>query len=175
MIAAIVHGPLGRLVPLAFLLLSLQTTVFADVRPAGVALQLMTAFAAAVGVAGGPERGMLAGFVCGVLFDLGTGGPLGSSAITMGVAGMVAGSVAFLRIEIEWWVAAGFVALGAAVGELAVPVVRTFIGDDDVFSAHLWTIVPVVALAAAVMSPVLVPAGRWCLRIVASEWKVPGV
>lgn len=173
MIAALVQGPLGRLVPVAFLLLALQTTLFADVRPAGVALQVMLAFAAAAGVAGGPERGMLAGFVCGLLFDLGTGTPLGSSSITMGLAGLVAGSVAYLNIDVHWWLAMVFVAFGAAVGELAVPAVRFIIGEEGVFTPRLYTIVPVVAIAAAAMSPLLVPVGRWCLRMGRVEWKVP--
>ncbi len=173
MIAALVQGPLGRLLPVAFLLLALQTTLFAEVRPAGVALQLMLGFAAAAGVAGGPERGMLAGFVCGLLFDLGAGSPLGSSSITMGLAGLVAGSVAFLNIDVHWWLAMIFVGIGAAVGEFAVPVLRLVIGETEVFTPQLLTVVPVVAAAAAIMSPALVPLGRWCLRIGRVEWKVP--
>lgn len=173
MIAAIVQGPLGRLVPVAFMLLAVQTTLFDEVRPAGVALQLMLGFAAAVGVAGGPERGMLAGFVCGLLFDLGTGAPLGSSAITMGLGGVIGGTVAFLNVEMRWWLAAIFVAVGAAAGELAVPVVRIVTGQENVFDGRLFLVVPVVAIAAAAFSPILVPLGRWCLRIGRSEWKVP--
>ncbi len=173
MIAALVRGPLGRLVPVAVVLLALQTTLFVDVQPFGVVLQLLTAFAAAAGVAGGPERGMLAGFLLGLMFDLGTGAPLASSSLTMGLAGLVAGSVTFLNIELRWWLSAGFVALGAAVGEFAVPVVRYVIGQEDVFSEHLYTIVPVVAVGAALLSPLLVPLGRWCLLIGKVEWKVP--
>lgn len=173
MIAAIVQGPIGRLVPVAFLMLSIQTTVLAELRPAGVALQLLLGFSAAVGVAGGPERGMLAGFVCGLLFDLGTGSPLGSSAITMGIGGLVGGTVAFVNLEIHWWLAALFVAAGTAAGELSVPVVRLFIGQQDVWDPRWYYVVPVVAVAAAVASPALVPIGRWCLRIANSEWKVP--
>jgi rod shape-determining protein MreD len=173
MIAALVQGPLGRLLPVAFLILSLQTTVFADVRPAGVSVQVLLALAAAAGVAGGPEQGMLAGFVCGLLFDLGVGTPLGSSAITMGLAGLVAGSAAFLNVEMQWWLAGLFVALGAAVGEFSVPMVRLLIGEETVLSDRLFTVVPVVAVSAALMSPLLVPVTRWCLRISRSEWKMP--
>lgn len=173
MIAAIVRGPLGRLVPVGVMLLALQTTVFVDVRPAGVVLQIVTAFAAAAGVAGGPERGMIAGFVLGLMVDLGTGSPLGSSSITMGVAGLVGGSVSYLNIDVHWWLAAIFVALGTAAGEIAVPLVRVFIGETDVFTARLYTVVPLVALAAAVVSPLFVPMNRWCFRLGRAAWKVP--
>ena len=174
MIAAILQGPIGRLFPVGFVLLAVQTTVLSEIRPAGVVIQLLAAFAAAAGVAGGPERGMLAGFVVGVMFDLGTGGPIGASALTMGIAGMVGGTVAFLNIEIRRWMAALFVGLGAAIGEAAVPVVRLFIGQTEVTPAHWFIVVPVVAVTAAAMSPLLVPLARWCLRV-DERWKVPAL
>lgn len=173
MIAALVQGPVGRLVPVAIGLLALQTTLFVDVQPFGVVLQILTAFAAAGGVAGGPERGVLAGFLLGLVYDLGTGAPLASSSLTMGLAGLVAGSVSYLNVQVHWWLAAAFVAVGTAVGEVAVPVVRYIIGQNDVFTTRLYVIVPVVAVAAAVLSPVFVPLSRWCLRVGKVEWKVP--
>jgi hypothetical protein len=66
-----------------------------------------------------------------------------------------------------------FVALGVAVGELAVPVVRLFLGETDVISDRLAVIVPVVTVAGALLSPLFVPVGRWCLRLNRQEWKVP--
>lgn len=173
MIAAIVQGPIGRLVPLGVLLLAVQTAVFTEVRPLGVVPQVLLAFAAAAGVAGGPERGMLAGFVVGLMFDLSTGAPMGSSAITMGLAGMIAGTITFLNIEPRWWLAALFVMLGSAAGEAAVPMLRFLIGQERVMSDEIFVVVPVVAIAAAIFSPVLIPLGRWSLRLGKVEWKVP--
>lgn len=173
MIAAIVRGPLGRLVPVGVVLLALQTTFFVDVRPGGVVVQILTAFAAAAGVAGGPERGMIAGFTLGVMFDLWAGSPLGSSSLTMGIAGMVGGTVSYLNIDVHWWLAALFVALGSGAGELAVPAVRLVIGETDVFVARWYLVVPIVSLAAGVLSPLFVPLGRWCFRLGPTEWKVP--
>ena len=65
-------------------------------------------------------------------------------------------------------------ALGAAVGEAVVPVIRAFIGEDHVFDRPLrgrrraWS-----PSAAAVLSPLLVPVGRWCMRVKQPEWKAP--
>lgn len=173
MIVALLRSSITRIVVVGMMLLALQKTIFADMRPAGVVLQVMLAFAASAGAAGGSERGATAGFLLGLMFDLGTGGPLGSSSITMGLAGFVAGYVALINIERQWWLAAIFVAVGSAVGELCVPVVRSFIGDANVYSERLYTIVPLVALAAAVASPLLVPVSRWCLRLGTTEWKAP--
>ena len=173
MIVALLRSSITRIIAVGMMLLALQNTIFADMRPAGVALQVMLAFAAAAGAAGGSERGAAAGFMLGLMFDLGTGSPLGASSITMGLAGYVAGYVALINIERQWWLAAIFVAVGSAVGELGVPIVRSFIGDSNVYSNRLYTVVPLVAFAAAVASPVLVPVSRWCLRLGKTEWKAP--
>jgi rod shape-determining protein MreD len=170
---ALLRGPLPRLVLFGIVLLALQTTFFADARLFGVSIQVVLAFVAAAGAVGGPDRGAIAGFVLGVMYDLAVGSPLGSSAITFGLAGVVAGTVTRFNVELTWWLAMTFVALGVAVGELAVPVVRLFLGETDVISDRLAVIVPVVTVAGALLSPLFVPIGRWCLRLNRPEWKVP--
>jgi rod shape-determining protein MreD len=162
-----------RLASVGLILVALQRTLFTDLRPAGVSVQVVLALAAAAGAAGGPQKGALAGFVLGLMYDLAAGTPLGSSSITMGLAGYAAGYVTSITIDPQWWLAALFTALGAAIGEAAVPVVRTFIGEEDVFSPRLATVVGVVAAGALLLSPLLVPVGRWCLRIKRPEWKAP--
>jgi len=54
-----------------------------------------------------------------------------------------------------------------------VPVVRAFIGEEYVVTPQLGVVVAVVAAGALVLSPALVPVGRWCLRIKRPEWKAP--
>ena len=173
MFASLVQGPLLRLFSVGLILLALQRTLFADLRPAGVSLQVMLALAAAAGAAGGPQKGSLAGFVLGLMYDLAVGTPLGSSALAMGLGGFVAGYVMSITIDPQWWLAALFTGLGAAVGEAAVPVIRTFIGEDHQFDPRLGIVVAVVAAGAMVLSPLLVPIGRWCMRIKRPEWKAP--
>lgn len=173
MLAAFVQGPLFRLIPVGLLLLTLQTTLFVDLQPAGVMIQVMLALAAATGAGGGADRGALAGFVLGLMYDLGTWSPLGSTALTMSAAGIVAGLAWSITVNPPWWLAMIFTMFGAAVGEVGVPVVRSFIGDHNVFTPELYTIVPVVTIAAGVFSPVFVPLSRWCMRIKRSEWKAP--
>jgi rod shape-determining protein MreD len=173
MLASLVQGPLLRLVSVGLVVVALQRTLFSDLRPAGVSMQVVLALAAAAGAAGGPQKGALAGFVLGLMYDLAAGTPLGSSSITMGLGGYAAGYVTSITIDPQWWLAAIFTALGAAIGEAAVPVVRAFIGEEGVFTPRLLTVVGVVAVGALVLSPALVPVGRWCLRIKRPEWKAP--
>ena len=72
-----------------------------------------------------------------------------------------------------WWLAALFTGLGAAVGEAVVPLIRQFIGESHPFETHYGVVVGVVGLGAAVMSILLVPVGRWCMRVKEPEWKAP--
>ena len=173
MLGALLHSPLPRLIPIGLILLALQKTLFVELQPFGVIIQVVMAFAASAGVAGGPERGAMVGFVMGILFDLAIGTPLGSSAISMGLAGYVAGWADVIRIDTTWWIAALFVGLGTAVGEATVPVIRRFTGEQDAFAPELVKIIPVVAVTSAIMSLVLVPLARWSLGLARPEWKVP--
>ena len=173
MLGALLNSSLPRLIPIGMILLALQKTLFVELQPFGVIIQLVLAFAAAAGAAGGPERGAIAGFVLGIMFDLAIGTPLGSSSIAMGLAAYVAGWVDVIRIDTTWWLAAIFVGIGAAAGETAVPVIRRFTGEEDAFVPEMWTIVPVVAVAAAILSIPFVPLARWSLGLARPEWKVP--
>lgn len=173
MLGALVQGPLLRLASVGLILLALQRTLFADLRPMGVAIQIVLSLAAATGAGAGSQKGALAGFVLGLMYDLGVGTPLGSSSITMGLGGFVAGYVMSITIDPQWWLAAIFTGVGAAVGEACVPVVRAFIGEEQRFTDRWLTVVPVVAVAALVTSPLFVPLGRWCMRVKRSEWKAP--
>ncbi|MGB3734051.1 MAG: rod shape-determining protein MreD [Ilumatobacter sp.] len=173
MFAAIIRSSLIRLIPVGMVMLALQRTVFAEIQVSGVIVQVVLAFAAAAGAAGGSERGAVAGFTLGIMFDLVEGTPVGSTAIAFTLAGVVAGLLALIAADPQWWLSAIFVGLGAAVGEAMVPVVRIFIGEQDPWPSQMVKVVAVVAIAAVVMSPLLVPLGRWCLRIRGPEWKAP--
>lgn len=173
MLAALLTSPLTRIIPIGMMLLALQKTLFVELQPFGVIVQIVLAFAASAGAAGGPERGAITGFSLGIMFDLAVGSPLGSSSITMGLAGYIAGWVDLIRIDTTWWLAAIFVGIGAGAGEAGVPVVRRFIGEEDAFVPEMAKIVPVVAVAAAALSVLLVPIGRWSLKLERPEWKLP--
>lgn len=173
MFASFVQGPLVRVIPVGLVLLALQRTIFVEAQINGVIIQIVMAMAAAAGVAGGSERGAIVGFTLGVMFDLAEGTPLGSTATAMTIAGAVGGLLALIAADPHWWLEAIFTALGTAVGVMMIPVIRSFIGEPAPFQGELGGVVAVIAAAAAVMSPLLVPLGRWCLRLRQPEWKQP--
>lgn len=173
MLASFVQGPLVRVIPLGIILLALQRTIFVELQVNGVILQVMMSMAAAAGVAGGSERGAVVGFVLGVMFDLAEGTPLGSTAIAMTIAGVVGGLLAVIAADPHWWLAAIFTGLGTAAGVAAIPLIRLFIGEQEPFQQRLAIVVAITAAAGVIMSPLLVPLARWCLRIKTAEWKQP--
>jgi cell shape-determining protein MreD len=173
MFAAFVQGPLIRIIPVGMVLLALQRTLFVSLQVDDVIIEVMMATAAAAGVAGGSERGALVGFVFGVMYDLAEGAPLGSAAVAMTVAGIVGGLLALIAADPHWWLGAIFTALGTAAGVVMIPIVRTFIGETAPVGDRLVAVLPVVTIAAALMSPLLVPLARWCLRLKRSEWTQP--
>jgi len=172
-LGALLRSSLARIIPIGMILLALQTTLFVEMQPFGVIIQVVLTFAACAGAVGGPDRGGITGFVLGLMVDLSIGTPLGSTSISMGLAGYVAGWCDVIRVETTWWFAMIFVTLGAAVGEIAVPVVDRFIGVDNAFVPETATIVPVVAVGAAVLSIPLVPVARWALKLRGPEIKLP--
>ncbi|HWL42647.1 MAG TPA: hypothetical protein VNQ73_06870 [Ilumatobacter sp.] len=170
---AILNSFLLRLIPVGMALLALQKTLFVELRPFGVIVQVLLAFACSAAAAAGPDRGAAGAFVLGLMFDMSTGAPLGSSSIAFGVGAYVAGWVDVIRIETTWWLAGLFVAVGSAVGESLAPVVRRFVGEEDSFNPHLFRVIPVVAVSAAILSIALVPLGRWAMKVAKPEWKGP--
>jgi rod shape-determining protein MreD len=172
MLIAFLRGHVARIMLVGITLLALQTTVFADLRINGVALQILTTFAAVVAAVGGPEKGLTAAVICGVMYDMAAGSDIGSSALTMGVAAVVASTVAFINIEQQWWISAVFVGMGVGAGEAAVPFVRALTGEELIGVGDLAQIVPIVAVGALLMAPLFLPIARWSIRLSNKERRV---
>ena len=73
--------PWFRLGAVALVLLAIQTTLFADMKPFGETVDLMVLASVATGVVGGSQFGALAGFIFGVAFDLVLETPFGMSPL----------------------------------------------------------------------------------------------
>jgi len=170
-VRAFLAGPLVRLFPVGLCMLALQRTVLTEIHVLDVVLQIVLALVTGAGAGAGPERGAIAGFTLGLMYDLSTGSPLGLTALVYALAGFVAGYVITLTPSPQWWLAAIFVGIGTAVGETAAPAARMLIGEDGWFTSRLFTIVPVVTVFAMVLSPLLVPLGRWCMCVKRPKWK----
>jgi cell shape-determining protein MreD len=160
-----------RLIPVALVVLAIQRTVCATYRIDGVAIQVVLALAAGCGAGAGSERGAFAGFALGMMYDLGVGTPLGLTALAYGLAGLTAGYVLSITPDPQWWLAAIFVGIGSAVGEIAIPVVKFLTGQEGWLTDRLLVVVPIVTAASVLLSPLMVPLGRWCCGAKRRTWR----
>lgn len=168
---SIILGPLLRLVPVGLIALSIQRVVFANHPVGDIKLQFVLALVVAAGAGGGSDRGAVAGFVLGLMYDASGNTPLGLMALSYGLAGMTAGYVHSFTPDPQWWLASIFAFFGAAVGEAAIPAAEVITGEDGWITTDIWITVLVVAGFAAVMCPLLMPVGRWMVGVKRKKWK----
>ncbi len=168
----ILFGPALRILPIGLLALSLQRLLFAQHPLNDVKLQFVLAVVVTAGAVGGPDRGAVVGFALGLLYDLNGTTPLGLVALAYGLGGMTAGYVHTLVTEPQWWMASFFAMIGAAIGELSVPFLGQMIGDSGWITPRLLVQIPIVAGAAGLMCPALMPICRWMVGVKRKKWKV---
>jgi cell shape-determining protein MreD len=167
----IVFGPLLRLLPVGLVVLSIQRVFFAQHPIHDVRLQFVLALVVAAGAGGGAERGAIAGVALGLVYDLSGNTPLGLMALAYGLGGMTAGYVHTFTPDPQWWLASLFALVGAAVGEMSIPVAEVMTGQSGWITGRLVITIPVVAGTAAVLCPLLMPVGRWMMGVKRKKWK----
>jgi rod shape-determining protein MreD len=161
----ILRHPLLRLLMIGLPVLALQNTLLAEMRPFGVSIQAMLLLAVAGGVAGGPERGALAGFVMGLLYDLVLTSPLGLHALVYGLAAFLAGYINSLTRDHPRWLVMVVVAVASAASTVAYPVALSMIGEEVAFTSALVKVTIVVTVANVVFAVPAVWLMRWALHV----------
>lgn len=174
----------GREAPRALLLvivaLALQLTVVLDVQVSGVHPDLMVGLAIAAGLAGGTQRGAIVGFLSGIALDLFLPTPLGLSALVGVAVGTAAGQLVAAGVDrTNPLFVPGVTALGSAVGVIMFAVLGTVVGQPDMLTVTLGTVVGVVAVVNGLLSFVMVRACNWAFgqEVASSAWRgalVPG-
>ena len=167
----VLFGPLIRLVPVGLVALAIQRVVFAAHPVFDVKLQFVLALVVAAGAGGGADRGAVAGFVLGLMYDFSGNTPLGLMALAYGLGGMTAGYVHTFTPDPQWWLASVFAAVGAAVGEVSIPLIEAITGQSGWIERRVLVTAGVVAAFAALMCPLLMPVGRWMMGVKRKKWK----
>lgn len=155
-------GPL-RLALVVVLGLLLQHVVLSGARVYGAEPDVMVLLVVAAGLAGGPERGAIVGFVVGIATDLFLVTPFGLSALAGTVTGFATGAIAASIPEGALWVAP--VASGAA-SAFAVALyggLDAIIGGNEVQPVHLVAAVLVVGVCNVALGPLAVRVMTWVL------------
>ncbi len=144
-----------------FAALVLQLGLFDQLRVFSVHAELLLAVAVATAVAWGAERGAIVGFAAGLLTDLILPGRFGVTALAYGLTGYGVGVLSDGVARRSRTIDAGLMALGGAAGIAAYALVAALFGESTLGDDRLWSIVGLVALWNALLSPVLVPVARW--------------
>ncbi len=152
-----------RAVPIMVVAAALQTTLFTDVRVAGVSPELLVVMAALAGLYGGPEAGASIGFIGGLLYDSALSSPFGLTALVYCCLGYIIGSVQSTLHEPGWWLSSGVAALGAGLGTATVALGGEVIGQDLVDGRFI-RIVVVAAACGLVIGPLVAPLMRWVVE-----------
>jgi rod shape-determining protein MreD len=164
-VVGIVNRPVVRLLMIGVPALAVQTTVLTRWTLGGTVIELMLLLAVAGGVAGGPERGALAGFVLGMLFDLAyPADPFGLAALVYGAVAWLVGYANASTIRHPWWFSSALVGVGGAVGTIVYPVACLFVGVEGRLTSDVVGLAVEVGLLSAFLAPLAVPVMRWGLR-----------
>jgi rod shape-determining protein MreD len=145
-------------------ILGFQTTLFNDMRPFGVMVQLMVLFAACAGVIYGAQIGAVAGLIIGLMYDCVLTTPLGLASLVLGATAFVAGAFPYFVRESNWWNKVLAVAVASAVGEILFPVAQALVGLGGWVQWRVFGVAFIVALFNLLLAPLLMPVVRWTLK-----------
>ncbi|HEX9260778.1 MAG TPA: rod shape-determining protein MreD [Acidimicrobiales bacterium] len=164
MLSGLFESPWIRLPLVLIAVLTVQTALVPELRPFGVAPDLMLLFAVASGLVGGPQVGALVGFVCGVLFDLMLNTPFGLSALVYGLAAYSAGYVQLQVAKAGWWIPMAAVGAASALAMVGFALIGSLFGVERLVNGHLLWIAFVVGGINALLAPVAIRIERWALE-----------
>jgi len=154
-----------RLTAVALVILAIQTTLCAEMKPFGETVDLMLLGVAATGVVGGSQSGALAGFVFGIAFDLVLVTPFGMSPLVYGLVGFAAGYTQSLTFQPTWYLTSGFVAAASALGVFGLAVVQQIVGPRAPIESSIVQTALVVGIVNGIFAPIAMPIQRWCLGL----------
>lgn len=143
--------------------LILQITLFIDVRVAGVAPELMALIAAAAAITAGPQRGSVAAFIAGLLWDVFLPTPLGLSAVSFALVAYAAGLVTAGLLKGARSQAALLVAGATATSLALYALLGELVGQIGLLEPGLARIAVMAALLNGMLSYAAVPLVRWAL------------
>ena len=146
------------------IVLALQTTLFKELRPYGVATQLMLLFATCAGIQFGISIGAIVGLVSGLMFDFVVSTPAGLGSIALGLTGATAGLYLYFFPNPIWWLRLVSIAVVSIFGEIYILIARAMVGLGVVLELRLFKVIAVVTVINVCLSPAFLSVTRWTLN-----------
>jgi rod shape-determining protein MreD len=138
-------------ISVGLLLFVLRYSLFVDFTVFGVHPELLLLFAVCCGLAGGPNHGLVAGFIAGLASDAFLISPLGLSAFAFAVAGYAAGVLSDDTTS-RPVVTATTAAMASALGLLLVMVLGRIFGELEMSFGHALAVIIFGSLTNAALA-----------------------
>lgn len=142
---------------------AIQVSIFAHLRPFGVAPDLLLVAAVVGGLSGGAEYGARNGFAAGLLLDLVVPGPLGLAAGIYGTFGYLAGQFSRTVDSEDPRVMPGLIWVSTFLATIGYGAGLGVLGSEQFVSAGLLGTALLVGLYAIPLALLVRPAYGWVL------------
>lgn len=152
-----------RLPPVLLAAVVLHTAVASQLRLFGVGAEVLLLVAIAAGIAAGPDRGAAVGFAAGLLADCFLQTPFGLSALTFCLVGWAVGTFQTTVLNAAWWIPMLTALVATGFGLLLFVGIGAVVGESQLISGRLVTVVAVASLLNAVLALPAVRVVRWAV------------
>ena len=150
-----------------FMLLTVQTTLFAELDFFGAKGDIMVLLPIAAGINGGRDRGAIVGFLTGFALDLVVHGtPTGFFALGYTLVGYIVGTAQAGVLRAAWWIPVVTAFAGSTLSVVTLAVIGKFIGIEDLFNRDLLTMCIVVAIINSALVFPMMRIVRWSMPVV---------
>ena len=154
---AVVFTPWFRVPALAVVVVTMQTVVISQIHIASASPDLVILCAVVGGLVGGPQRGTVAGFVFGLVYDMALTTPFGLWPLVLCVTGFVVGLTRNEAIRDNKWLQMVIVLLASGAAVVAYAGVATIFGTEGIFTFDL---IPIVVVISVVNAALTIPASK---------------
>lgn len=144
-----------------FVALVLQVSLFAQTPTFGITPDVILLTTIGIGLAGGPERGALAGFAGGFVFDCMVTTPFGMSALVYASVGYIVGGLQHAVLGSTWYTPLAVAGIASALGTLAYGILGGLAGNLDWLTTHIVVVAAGVGLLNMLLAIVVMPITRW--------------
>jgi rod shape-determining protein MreD len=147
-----------------FVLVTLQTTLIADLNVRGTCADIVMLLPISVGIAHGRDEGAIAGFAAGLVLDLVVHGtPVGFFALGYTLTGYLVGMTQATVLRAAWWIPVLTAICGSAIGVLTLGVLAKIVGLEGYLDSHLLVVAAAVAVVNAILVLPMLRVVRWAL------------
>jgi rod shape-determining protein MreD len=157
---------LARLAFVIFVVVTLQTTLVADLAVRNTCADIVMLVPIAVAIVHGRDDGAIAGFASGIVLDLVVHGtPVGFFALGYTLTGYIVGMTQATVLRAAWWIPVLTAIGGSAIGVFILGLLAKIVGLDGYLDSHLLVVAAVVGLVNAVLVLPMIRIVRWALPV----------